>query len=100
MRRYSSIAVAFVFAAIGCTGRDGAHDAGDTARGMVRVELSYTHVAGTVASDVRFDAHARFVRYRAFDTAGVPTILRFADFESLPIDGCKVAAGPAGPDDA
>ena len=45
MRRFGSIALALVFAA-GCTGRDGVHDAGDAVRGLVRVDLSYTHVAG------------------------------------------------------
>jgi hypothetical protein len=100
MRRLGSIALALVFAAVGCAGRDGARDAGDTVRGLVRVDLSYTHVAGAPASDVRFDAQARFVRYRAFDSASVPTILGFADFESLPLDGCKVSDGTAELDEA
>ncbi|MCA1664098.1 MAG: hypothetical protein LC659_07510, partial [Myxococcales bacterium] len=86
MRRFGPIALAFVFAA-GCSGRDGARDAGDAVRGLVRVDLSYTHAAGAPAADTRFDAQARFVRYRAFDAASVPTILGFADFESVPLDG-------------
>ena len=62
MKRFGSIALALVFAA-GCSGRDGARDAGDAVRGLVRVDLSYTHVAGTTTVDPRFDAQARFVRY-------------------------------------
>ena len=92
MRRFGPIALALVFAA-GCSGRDGVRDAGDAVRGLVRVDLSYTHVAGAPATDARFDAQARFVRYRAFDAASVPTILGFADFESVPLDGCKVFDG-------
>ena len=66
MRRLSAIALAFVplLVGAGCTGRDGVHDAGDAVRGLVRVDLSYTHVAGSTAADARFDAQARFVRYR------------------------------------
>src|SRR5262245_22430004 len=93
MRRFSPIALALVSALVGCTGRDGTRDLGDTARGLVRVELSYTHMAGTPAADVRFDTQARFVRYRAFDSAAVPTILGFADFDTLPLDSCKVTDG-------
>jgi hypothetical protein len=99
MRRFGPIALAFVFAA-GCTGRDGVRDAGEAVRGLVRVDLSYTHVAGAAATDARFDAQARFVRYRAFDAASVPTILGFADFESVPLDGCKVFDGTAELDSA
>jgi hypothetical protein len=99
MKRFSSIALALVFAA-GCTGRDGVRDAGDAVRGLVRVDLSYTHVAGTTAVDPRFDAQARFVRYRSFDTASVPTILGFADFDGVPLDGCRVSDGTAELDSA
>jgi hypothetical protein len=88
-----------VFAA-GCTGRDGVRDAGESVRGLVRVDLSYTHASGTAISDARFDAQARFVRYRAFDTASVPTILGFADFDGVPLDGCKVSDGTAELDSA
>jgi hypothetical protein len=98
--RSGSVAIGFVFLALGCSGRDGVRDAGDSARGLVRVDLSYTHAAGAPANDVHFDAQARFVRYRAFDSASVPTILGFADFESLPLDGCKVANGTAELDEA
>jgi hypothetical protein len=100
MRRLPSIVFALVFAAVGCSDRDGARDAGDSARGLVRVELAYTHATGAPATDVRFDAQARFVRYRAFDPASVPTILGFTDFESLPVDGCRVADGTAELDEA
>jgi hypothetical protein len=100
MRHFSPIALALVFAATGCTGRDGARDAGDSARGLVRVDLSYTHLAGTPSSVAHFDTQARFVRYRAFDSASVPTILGFADFDSLPLDGCKVSDGTAELDEA
>jgi hypothetical protein len=99
MRRFGPIALALVFAA-GCTGRDGARDLGDAVRGLVRVDLSYTHVAGAATTDARFDAQARFVRYRAFDAASVPTILGFADFESVPLDGCRVFDGTAELDSA
>jgi len=95
-----SIVFALVFAAVGCSDRDGARDAGDSARGLVRVDLAYTHSTGAAATEVRFDAQARFVRYRAFDPGSVPTILGFTDFESLPIDGCRVADGTAELDEA
>ena len=103
MRRLGSIAFALALAAVGCTGRDSARDAGDTVRGLVRVDLSYTRAAGAAAVDangLRFDAQARFVRYRAFDAASVPTILGFADFDGLPLDGCKVSDGTAELDEA
>ena len=93
MRRLSAIALAFVpllFGAAGCTGRDGVRDAGDAVRGLVRVDLSYTRASGAAAVEPRFDAQARFVRYRSFDAASVPTILGFADFDGVPLDGCKV----------
>ncbi len=99
MRRLAPIAVAVVLAA-GCTGRDGVRDLGDAVRGLVRVDLSYTHTAGMPAADARFDAQARFVRYRAFDAASVPTILGFADFDGVPLDGCKVSDGTAELDSA
>lgn len=99
MRRFGPIALAVVFAA-GCTGRDGVHDAGEAVRGLVRIDLSYTHAAGTAVTDARFDAAARFVRYRAFDAASVPTILGFADFDGVPLDGCKVSDGTAELDSA
>ena len=101
MWRLAFIAFALLsFSAAGCTGRDGVHDAGDSARGMVKVGLSYTHTVGTPAADVQFDAQARFVRYRAFDPASVPTILGFADFDAVPLDSCKVSDGTAELDDA
>ena len=52
------------------------------------------------ASTPRFDAQARFVRYRSFDAASVPTILGFADFDGVPLDGCKVSDGTAELDSA
>ena len=101
MWRLAFIAFALLsFGAAGCTGRDGVHDAGDSARGMVKVDLSYTHTVGQPAADVQFDAQARFVRYRAFDPASVPTILGFADFDAVPLDSCKVSDGTAELDDA
>jgi hypothetical protein len=102
MKRSGSIAMALVFAAtgIGCTGRDGVRDAGDAVRGLVRVDVSYTHAASSVAADARFDAQARFVRYRSFDSASVPTILGFADFDGVPLDSCKVSDGTAELDSA
>src|SRR5256885_180680 len=100
MRRLGPIALALVFSAVGCTGRGDARDAGDTARGLVRVDLSYTHLSATPAAVARFDAQARFVRYRAFDSASVPTILGFADFDGLPLDSCKVTDGTAELDEA
>lgn len=100
MRRFGYIAFAVVFAAVGCTGRDAVQDAGDTARGLVRVDLVYTHQVGAPSTDVRFDAQARFVRYRAFDTASIPTILGFPDFDGLPLDGCRVSDGTAELDEA
>jgi hypothetical protein len=86
--------------AVGCNGRDGVRDAGDAVRGLVRVDLSYTHAAGTPATEARFDAQARFVRYRSFDAASVPTILGFADFDLVPLDSCRVFDGTAELDSA
>jgi hypothetical protein len=103
MRRLSAIALAFVpllVGAAGCTGRDGVRDAGDAVRGLVRVDLSYTRASGATAVEPRFDAQARFVRYRSFDAASVPTILGFADFDGVPLDGCKVTDGTAALDSA
>jgi hypothetical protein len=99
MKRFGSIALALVFAA-GCTGRDATRDAGDAVRGLVRVDLSYTRVAGNNTVDPRFDGQARFVRYRSFDTASVPTILGFAEFDGVPLDGCRVSDGTAALDSA
>jgi hypothetical protein len=86
--------------AVGCSGRDGTRDAGDATRSLVRVDLSYTHIAGAAAGDVRFDAQAHFVRYRSFDPAGVPTILGFADYEAIPLDSCRVTDGTTALDEA
>jgi hypothetical protein len=91
MRRLALAIFALFCAAAGCTGRDQGHDAGEMARGLVRIDLTYTHVAG--AAEARFDAQARFIRYRAFDSASVPTILGFTDFDALPLDVCKVSDG-------
>src|SRR5947209_16869626 len=38
--------------AVGCTGRDGVRDAGDSSRSLVRVEVTYTRAS---ASDAKFD---------------------------------------------
>jgi hypothetical protein len=84
--------------AAGCTGRDAVRDMGEQARSLVRVDLSYTRQAGS--AETRFDAQAHFVRYRAFDPAGVPTILGLADFDSIPLDSCRVADGRAELDEA
>jgi len=99
MRRFGPIALALVFAA-GCTGRDNVRDAGDAVRGLVRIDLSYARASGSSTADPRFDAQARFIRYRAFDAASVPTILGFADFDGVPLDGCKVSDGTAELDSA
>jgi hypothetical protein len=98
MRRLALAIFALFFAAAGCTGRDGTRDLGDSARGLVRIDLTYTHVAG--ATEPRFDAQARFIRYRAFDSASVPTILGFTDFDALSLDSCKVSDGTAELDSA
>jgi hypothetical protein len=96
MRRHGFVFLA-VFAAVGCSGRDSARDAGDLTRSLVRIDLSYTRVGG---AEARFDAQAHFVRYRSFDPAGVPTILGFADFDSMPLDACRVSDGTAELDEA
>ena len=99
MRRRSPILFSFALAAAaGCSGRDAVRDAGDAARSLVRVDLSYTRQAG--ASDVRFDAQGHFVRYRSFDPAGVPTILGFTDYDAIPLDSCRVFDGTAALDQA
>lgn len=100
MRQLAHIAVVALLATTGCTTRDGLPDAGGAARGMVRIDLAYTHEVGAAPGDLRFDAQARFVRYRAFDAASIPTILGFADFDNLPLDGCKVTDGTAELDQA
>jgi hypothetical protein len=99
MRRLA-LAIFALFSAVGCTGRDGARDAGDSARGLVRIDLAYTHEVGAPSAEVRFDAQARFIRYRAFDSASVPTILGFADVDALPVDSCRVLDGTAELDEA
>jgi hypothetical protein len=99
MRRLAYIAIViFGLTAAACSGRDTTRDAGEAARSLVRVQLAYTRVTGL--ADVRFDAQARFVRYRAFDAASVPTILGMADYDSLALDGCKVSNGTAELDEA
>jgi hypothetical protein len=85
------------FAAAGCSGRDVGRDAGEQARALVRVDLSFTRVPG---GEPRFDAQAHFVRYRAFDPAGVPTLLGFTDFDGISLDACRVSDGTAELDEA
>jgi hypothetical protein len=95
MRRYGLV-LSLLFAA--CTGSNAARDAGELTRSLVRVEVSYTRVAG--ATDVRFDAQGHFVRYRSFDPAGVPAILGFADYDNIPLDSCRSSDATAGLDAA
>lgn len=99
MRRHVLV-FALLIAAAGCSGRDEARDAGDPARSMVRVDVSYTHLAGAPLTEARFDAQAHFVRYRSFDPAGVPTILGFTDFDSIPLGTCRASDGTADLDSA
>jgi hypothetical protein len=82
----------------GCTGRDGVRDAGDSSRSLVRVEVSYTRAPNV--GEARFDAQAHFVRYRSFDPTGIPTILGLADYDSIPLDTCRVSDGQAELDEA
>ena len=97
MSRHGLVLFALL-AATGCSGRDGLHDAGEAAHSLVRVELAYTRAPGM--SDVRFDAQAHFVRYRSFDPSGVPTILGLPDYESIPLETCRVSDGQAELDEA
>jgi hypothetical protein len=99
MRRLSCVLAIFAVSA-GCSGRDVTRDAGDSTRSLVRVDLSYTHTAGAPAGDARFDAQAHFVRYRAFDTSSVPTLLGFADYDAIPIESCRGLDGTAALDEA
>ncbi len=99
MRRLTPALFALCLIA-GCTGRDAVRDAGDSTRSLVRVDLSYTHTAGTAAAEVRFDAQAHFVRYRSFDPAGVPTMLGFTDYDGIPLDSCRSFDGTAALDEA
>jgi hypothetical protein len=99
--------VFFTLMNLGCTGRDGARDLGDASRSLVRVEVSYTRALGPQnvqnpepRASVEFGAQAHFVRYRSFDPAGVPTILGLADFDSIPLDTCRVSDGQAELDEA
>jgi hypothetical protein len=90
-----------LLAVAGCTGSSSPRDAGDSTRSLVRVNLSYTRSAGSQdPSAARFDAQAHFVRYRSFDSAAVPTILGFTDFETIPLDSCRVSDGTADLDEA
>jgi hypothetical protein len=71
----------------------------------VRVEVSYTRAPvdaqGTRALiEARFDAQAHFVRYRSFDPTGIPTILGLAEYDSIPLDTCRVSDGQAELDEA
>src|SRR5262245_145288 len=91
--------VFFLAALAGCTGRDGVRDAGESARGLVRVEVAYAR-ALSVPNEATFDAQAHFVRYRSFDSTGVPTILGIADYDSIPLDSCRVSDGQAELDEA
>jgi hypothetical protein len=96
MSRYG-FALFSIFAAVaGCTGRDTGRDAGESSRSLVRVNIAYTRALG----ETRFDAQAHFVRYRSFDPAGVPTILGFTDFDSIPLETCRVSDGTAELDEA
>jgi hypothetical protein len=88
---------------VGCTGRDGVRDAGESSRSLVRVEVSYTRAsidARALNDAARFDAQAHFVRYRSFDPTGIPTILGLADYDSIPLDTCRVSDGQAELDEA
>jgi hypothetical protein len=88
----------FLAAAVGCTGRDGVRDAGDSARSLVRVDVTYTRAFQS--DEASFDAQAHFVRYRSFDPTGVPTILGIADYDAIPLDTCRVSDGQAELDEA
>lgn len=90
MRRATLV---LLLALAGCTGRDSVRDAGDSARSLVRVDLSYTQVAG--APEIRYDAQAHFVRYRSFEADAVPTILGFVDYDGIPVDSCRISDGTA-----
>jgi hypothetical protein len=85
--------------AVGCNGRDAVRDAGDSARSLVRVEVTYARALSAV-NEASFDAQAHFVRYRSFDPTGVPTILGIADYDSIPLDTCRVSDGQAELDEA
>ena len=87
-------------AVVGCTGRDGIRDAGDSAHSLVRVQASYTRALGEPGRELRFEAQAHFVRYRSFDSAGVPTILGLPDYESIPLESCRVSDVRADLDEA
>jgi hypothetical protein len=95
------VSVCALLGAVGCSDRDAVRDLGDSARSMVRVDVSYTRVAGANGvSEPRFDAQAHFVRYRSFDPASVPTLLGFPDFDNIPLDSCRVTDGTADLDEA
>src|SRR5262245_16397440 len=100
MRPLFPVLAALMLPLAGCSGRDAVRDAGESTRSLVRVDLSYTHMAAAPLTDVRFDAQAHFVRYRAFDPQSVPTILGFADYEGIPVDACKAYDGTAALDQA
>src|SRR6478752_3029881 len=100
MRTPLPLIAALLIPLAGCSGRDAVRDAGDSTHSLVRVDLSYTHMAGAPLADVRFDAQAHFVRYRSFDPQSVPTILGFADYDGIPLDACKAYDGTAALDQA
>jgi hypothetical protein len=60
---------------------------------LVRVDVSYTHEAGSPATAIRYDAQAHFARFRPAGAARVPTLLGIAHAadEELPLGGCRVA---------
>jgi hypothetical protein len=88
----------FLAVTVACTGRDGVRDAGESARSLVRVDVTYTRASQS--DEARFDAQAHFVRYRSFDPTGVPTILGIADYDAIPLDTCRVSDGQAELDEA
>jgi hypothetical protein len=74
-------------------------EAAEPMRSLVRVDLTFHRTAG--APDVRFDAQAHFVRYRAFDAASVGRLLGLGDLLSdVPLDQCVVRDGTRDLDEA
>ncbi len=72
-----------------CSGSRNARDAGSSVHSLVRVEVTYTRVAGQAAAAP--DTQALFVRYHSSDQIGLPKLLGIsADAEDFPLGRCRL----------
>jgi len=89
------VALGLGLGAAGCDAVDAGRSGEPAARtgALVRVDVSYTHEAGSPATAIRYDAQAHFARFRPAGATRVPTLLGLshAADEALPLGGCRVA---------